>query len=185
MSIIQEALHRAEMDVKAPEAHSDGAQAKKTPPAPPSPRPEVKKIKKKIALNKTILTSLVLVALMAFALFSLKQPLSLSKKSRNKVPDPEATQDVTYRPIIKTDANIFADIGSQSQAAPAASLKDITDHPGLTLNGIMYIEEGPRAIINNSIVDVGDLVSGAKVTKINPKNVVLEYNDVEITLNLK
>lgn len=58
-------------------------------------------------------------------------------------------------------------------------------HPNFTLNGIMYIEGSPRAIINNAMVETGDVVDQAKVLLIDKKSVVLQYNDAEITLNLK
>lgn len=184
MSIIQEALHKAQVDVKAPEARQDGSQVKNTYEVKTALKPAVKKIKGKTTPVMKILTSLLLIVLAAFAVFSAKQFLSSGKKSQDKISD-SPTQEVTYRPIVKTDAKISDDIGPQGQTVAAASLKDIAGHPSLMLNGIMYLEERPRAIINNSIVEAGDSVGGATVTKINPKNVVLEYNDVEITLNLK
>lgn len=58
-------------------------------------------------------------------------------------------------------------------------------NPSLILNGIMYLEEGPRAIINNSIVSEGDIVSGARVKNISKKSVTLESRDAEIKLILK
>jgi hypothetical protein len=60
-----------------------------------------------------------------------------------------------------------------------------SEPPDLILNGIMYLETGPRALINNAIVGAGDTVNGATVTAINKKSVILTYNNVEITLNLK
>lgn len=57
--------------------------------------------------------------------------------------------------------------------------------PELVLNGIMYLEDGPRALINNSIVEKGDTIGGAKVISINKKSVILESENNEITLNLK
>jgi type II secretory pathway component PulC len=54
--------------------------------------------------------------------------------------------------------------------------------PDLILNGIMYIREKPRAIINGNVVEVGESVGGAKVNAINEDRVLLNYNGVEITL---
>ena len=184
MSVIQEALHRVQSEAKASEVCPETPQIKKMPEATLGPKPIAKKNKKKIALDKTALTILSLVVITAFSLFFLIQIFALIKKNQEKTRS-SAVQDVTYRPIIKTGEKVFSAKRVKSLDTPASNLKDITGHPGLTLNGIMYIEEGPKAIINNSIVETGDLVSGAKVIKINPKNVVLEHNEVEITLNLK
>lgn len=60
-----------------------------------------------------------------------------------------------------------------------------SQHADLTLNGIMYVREKPRAIINGNVVEVGESVGGAKVTAINEGSVLLNYNDREITLKLK
>ncbi len=57
--------------------------------------------------------------------------------------------------------------------------------PTLVLNGIMYSNENPQAIINNGIVEEGDVVSGATVVKIDNKKALLLYNDEEIVLTLK
>ena len=56
--------------------------------------------------------------------------------------------------------------------------------PNLALNGIMYLAERPQAIINDSVVMVGDTVGGAKVTRINDSSVLLNYSGLEITLTL-
>lgn len=58
-------------------------------------------------------------------------------------------------------------------------------YPEFELNGIMYLEGGPRAIINDSMVEIGDVVNGAKVIKIEKRGVALQYNDTEIALKLK
>lgn len=84
-------------------------------------------------------------------------------------------QEAIYKTIEQSPAAAAGQAASVVRSAP----------PDLLLNGIMYLEAGPRAIINNAIVGVGDMVSGATVTAINKKSVILAYNNVEITLNLK
>lgn len=78
--------------------------------------------------------------------------------------------------------------------APIGLIKDVASIPfggrpekyrGLELNGVMYLDEGPRAIINNAIVGEGDQVDGALVKKINRKNVVLSSGGSDFTLDLK
>jgi hypothetical protein len=54
-----------------------------------------------------------------------------------------------------------------------------------TLSGIMDLEDGPRATINNATLSEGDNVGGAKVVKINNDSVVLKKRDAEIVLHLK
>lgn len=57
--------------------------------------------------------------------------------------------------------------------------------PSFNLSGIMFLEDGPRAVINNSMVEVGDTIGGGLVTKIDKKRVVLSCNDTEIIVYLK
>jgi len=57
--------------------------------------------------------------------------------------------------------------------------------PKFDLNGIMYLESGPKAIINDVVVEEGDVISGALVAKINSQNVLLKFSDSEIMLKLK
>ena len=52
------------------------------------------------------------------------------------------------------------------------------------LNGIMYIEDGPQAIINGYIVKQGDFVNGAKVADIQRDNVSLDMDGNKINLKL-
>jgi hypothetical protein len=57
--------------------------------------------------------------------------------------------------------------------------------PDLELNGIMYLQDRPRAIINGNMVEAGESVSGARINTITRDSVLLNYNDLEITLKLK
>jgi len=64
-----------------------------------------------------------------------------------------------------------------SKARPSA--------PNFALNGIMYLESGPRAIINNTVVEAGDSIRGAKVVNIGKTSVTLLFEDSEIKLTLR
>ena len=96
-----------------------------------------------------------------------------------------STHRVSYRPLVKTDV-VLSDvsISNTRQAIPEGILPPVSS-PDLVLNGIMSLSDGPRAIINNSIVGVGDSISRAKIIKINSQSVIMEYRDAEITLSLK
>jgi len=56
--------------------------------------------------------------------------------------------------------------------------------PEFELTGILYNADAPKAIINDTIVGVGDSVKHAKVTEIKTKSVKLQLKDREIILNL-
>lgn len=91
-----------------------------------------------------------------------------------------AHQETDYKPLNIKSATDETNTPPLDFAARARQLP-----PNLVLNGIMYLAERPQAIINNSVVGVGDTVSGAKVLSIDKASVLLSFNDMAITLTLK
>ncbi|MDD5436960.1 MAG: hypothetical protein PHX20_05395 [Candidatus Omnitrophica bacterium] len=71
--------------------------------------------------------------------------------------------------------------------APLAIPEKVSTAPRkeFRLAGIMHLEDGPVAIINNSRVAEGDYVNDAVVASITDNTVVLKRRDSEITLHLK
>jgi type II secretory pathway component PulC len=124
--------------------------------------------------------SLILAAAIFFIILSVSNSRNAGKALTAKTA--VSTQEVQYKPIPR--------IETKSKETAVSEVRTVVKAPGaqypeLVLNGIMYLEIGPCAIINDAIVEEGDIVKGARVTKINKKSVVLEYNNVEITLSLK
>jgi len=102
--------------------------------------------------------------------------------------------DVSYKLAIENAAmtgSSDAGFGIQTQvlASPIKSAISsgaaFVNAPDLELNGIMYLEERPRAIINGNMVEVGESVNGARINAITNSSVLLNYNDLDITLKLK
>jgi len=98
------------------------------------------------------------------------------------------------------DANSFAGIMSsvlKKTKKPAAKSPEITkdkapaatpakgQKPQFTLNGIIYDVNAPTALINGTLVKVGDTIEGAKVKKITKVDVELEYQESVIVLNIR
>ncbi len=184
MSIIQEALKKAQGAIgigasKAAPCQTKAVEAGQAPHKAPAPA-KAKPLPKSIILVSTAL----LIAAIALVSLSLG-PLVATRPGRDagaQAPTPPA-QEVRYRALPKAELDQSAGVEAQATARQAAELASTA--PKLVLNGIMYLEEGPRAIVNNAMVEVGEYASGAKVVRIDRKSVVLVYNDVEITLNLK
>jgi hypothetical protein len=86
-----------------------------------------------------------------------------------------------------TRMNIIPKSRSYSETRQIVDMKDgeIKKTPDFVLNGIMELSDGPRAVINNLIVGLGDTVEGATVSSISKKNVVLKQNESEINLDLR
>lgn len=186
MSIIQEALKKVQDYSRGkgaiqPEAQSvglDGSVPEGTGPI---------QVKSQFFVKNRRVIILGSIALALVMILSAKQLilgiLSVNSQNAGKAEAGQVTfpsQEVVYRPIAGNDTKPEAQAPILQK-----SIELKPQYPDLTLNGIMFLEAGPRAIINNSIVGVGDTVSGATVTKINRRSVALEYSGVEITLSLK
>lgn len=59
-----------------------------------------------------------------------------------------------------------------------------TEYPDLTISGIVYGSGKPFAIIEDRIVEVGDVIQGAKLTRIYPHMVEFQYGTDKFTLRV-
>jgi len=190
MSIIQEALKKAQEwsaeDNAGVETREPGSNdvfvgdivADKLSVPPQVVRLQSRKRRKGIPAATVIAGAITAALIVAIAALALSSRNAGSKAGLKEDESAVSHQDVTYKRIAPDKA-----------AAPGANVPakapDATSAPKLILNGIMYIDENPRAIINNAIVREGGTVSGAKVIKINERSVILKNGFVEITLTLK
>lgn len=182
MSIIQDALKKAQADVTPPIPAAKTAQVIK--PADPV-RAVVEPVVQKTGISRRIpMIALSLVIIMLAILAAAGRFLHFTGGGSNRASE-APVQGISYKPLVTDEVKNSNQAADRGQPSISAGILNLSDRPDLVLNGIMYLEEGPRAIINNFIVEPGDLVNGAKVTKINPKNVILEYGNVEIILNLQ
>lgn len=55
---------------------------------------------------------------------------------------------------------------------------------GVRLEGIIWDEKNPMAIINDKVAGIGDTVSGAKVVEIRQNEVVFDVNGQRISVKL-
>ena len=180
MSIIQEALKKVQRYAKDDRSRTPRQQeyeperARPLDEAPSEKSADsfsIKKIDPKIAITLAVITLIIAAIITGRSLHKNGQAVKMA------VTAPAApAQEAAYKP-----------------EKPAETAAEITPKlvetkpqlPELILNGIMYVAGIPRAIINNSMVEVGDDVSGAAIIKINRKNVILRFNGIDITLNLK
>jgi hypothetical protein len=194
MSIIQEALKKAEKHIKNPK------QAGVAPAAPVSsvssadqsfvkaPRPAAGQDPKAVAI-----LLIILVVTAVFAASQLAPKKNISEK-------PSVADEAVTKPAAVSSKGeglpVLPSVIFQQPPGNAATLRP-ADQPSaraeekkpaaseFVLNGIMYLEGSPRAIINDSMVEAGDTVDGARVVKIDKRNVLLEYNGAQLSLDLK
>lgn len=108
------------------------------------------------------------VLLVLLALVMMKSPKVPLEMSLKDMPAAEAI----YKPI-------------SVAAAKPDNVKNTKSPPGLILSGIMQLVDGPRAIINDVMVGTGDIISGARVIKIDKDRVTLKDKDREMVLGME
>jgi len=189
MSIIQEALKRAQYNYagkkSSPPAHEEPIQK----PAVPAPAelPDTRLITKKIGVIVYVVVLLALVTSFGIRTLFLKI-VTIDKEKRSKdltVAVQKSPPDNAVPPSVPV---VAVERATEKPLAPASS-GQVNQSPNLVLNGIMYVQEKLKAIINGTVVREGDVISGATVTSITEKNVLLKYNNndnqVEVSLKLK
>jgi len=183
MSIIQEALKKAQQKVTsgtppAREPKNENIVNTIYPSQPSYDYSPPLPVAKDAPINR--IAAFLIVAVLLVGVVVIYMIMQTHATKANPAVD-ASRQVVTYKPKQEP--------APQKAAAPApipSLIRSISaSQPNLILNGIMYLTDNPKAIINNCIVGEGETVDGATVVTINRNNVVLNFNDTEITLKLK
>lgn len=180
MSLINDALRRANQGKKEPEK-SDGA------PMQPVHAPTRDRAS---FLGPILLTLIVLVLMMAAFLFwkgmQTKKELAAADKKLIAPPrvaptvpaEPkplvQAAPAIPAPPIIATNGSTNSIVTNLTVATNPAPPPVDPGPPPLKLQGIFYRPSNPTAMINGKTVGIGELVSGARVLKIDRQEVTLE-----------
>ncbi|MDD5428844.1 MAG: hypothetical protein PHI58_06410 [Candidatus Omnitrophica bacterium] len=164
MSIIQEALVKAQNKKKNIVPETVAAAKIEAAPEKPQAAQETK------AGLRTPARSVFYAALFLAALAFFASKYFLNEPVKSAAPSPEPQINKT----IFENTKVFE-----------FSRNALTVPDEFTLSGIVNLEDGPRAIINNSILAEGDRISDAVVVKISDDSAVLKRGDSEITLHLK
>lgn len=186
MSIIQEALKKAQDPDSKPKAAPNVFIAEKTVSWPNSPAGAKDGVPSKKPFNFSFIIFAVLISVAVVLIF--KDFFFRSASNTKNIPvaaNAVSHQEILYKPIAQEkQPEPKVEEPAIVEAKPISYLAAKPDIPELFLNGIMYLPNRPQAIINSSVVEQGDVISGAKVVIINKNSVVLNFNDQEITLVL-
>ncbi|MFH0764274.1 MAG: hypothetical protein V1927_04670 [Candidatus Omnitrophota bacterium] len=96
-----------------------------------------------------------------------------------------AVTEAIYKPISTIDMGTDDFPVAETYTGASRSKPAKGKFPDFVLNGVMELVDGPRAIVNNVIVATGDIISGAKVIKIDKDKVVLQKKDSVVTLGME
>lgn len=101
---------------------------------------------------------------------------------------PSAKNQIVNAGVLPTNGYPFVVRGRSSEPLSLENLHNriasFSNSSNLVLNGIMYLEGGPRAIINNSVVSEGDNIGRASVLKIDRKSVTLKIGKEKLSLKI-
>lgn len=186
MSIIQEALKKVQVRIEdgvktAPVRKEDVVIQSAVKENIPLSR-QKERIQPFFAKDILKISAIALSALVAVAALWLAASAVKMLKAR-LTPEPSVKAEGLHQQVIYKPLPSVTELDAKA-AKPVEELKVIPP-PQLTLNGIMYVENRPRAIINGIIVEEGDMVNDAEVRKINRANVILNFRNTEITINLQ
>jgi hypothetical protein len=190
MSIINEALKKAE---------EESQRRKEKSKEFVSTQPEPQELKKEASLKRSLIAKFFLLGILcitaiAISLTSIKKKTTYPPVSADKPPQITKTGEQALS-VKGEDLPAPADADSSpSPPVPAhprppegqgrrgkvrkASL------PFLSLEGIVWDEKKPLALINNKILSEGDVVREAKIVKISKKEVKLIFQGREFTLRV-
>lgn len=184
MSIIQEALKKADQHIKDHGKAVQPAEPTRSQAVAPAPSeqtsqssPAARRDPKAVVILLVVLIATALLA--ASHLFPRKNIPAKSSDGglASKSEELPALPSAIFQQPKSSAAAGASPAQEQEEKKPAP--------PEFVLNGIMYLEGNPRAIINDVMVEAGDIVGGARVVKIEKKSVLLQHNGAEISLDLK
>ena len=180
MSIINEALRKAQEDRKQqqqderrpgfePSLRADAARGKERDFSEKSAAP-VRAGNKYLFFVITVIVIAVVVFMKWFPPFSIRDitipEISIYKKAVIGAPQAQRAADLP-------------------SVSPVPSILKTTAFPSLSLNGIVYDEEKPYAIVNDRILVKGDTIEGATLIKISRDGIKLSFNGEEFEVNSK
>jgi thioredoxin-related protein len=76
-------------------------------------------------------------------------------------------------------------LAKYSPRVEKAKKKEKDQKSPFELSGIFYSSQAPKAVVNNTMVGVGDIIGGAEVIKISETEVTLSYRGKEIKLRIE
>jgi len=168
MSIINEALKKVqEIRKESPAKDTVGPAGKVETKLPMPAMPADKKAVIKV-------TGIIIASIAAVILLKNSNMLS-PKKTVPRVPPPQTAQE---KPAPATPGAWNFNV-----APPGASQEDAL--PTLVLNGIVYDDQRPYAIVNNKVLLKGEEIEGAALVEISKDRVKFLFKGREIELNAR
>jgi hypothetical protein len=166
MSIIQEALRKAELEKKVSQAGPSTPPGAGAPAAQEHHHAHADTPQRK--QQSLMLPALVSVLFVLIIIYGLKSSIQYSAAHANRIAARNAASQAVPLNVPKINPITFG------------AMRAV----GLTLSGIMYVGGRPQAIINGNILEEGDKINGATILAIERDCVLLQMNEESVKLEI-
>ena len=104
----------------------------------------------------------------------------------DELPMPKTIEEISYKKTEKDPLrNIFAQFLKRLRKAVPEKEIEKLPIPDLNIEGLIWNSDMPQAIINGSVVKIGDYIEGVKVVEIDKKGITIEYEGQKVPISKK
>ena len=117
-----------------------------------------------------------------------KKELTISQEDPliDKLPRPKTIEEISYKKTEKDPLkNIFAQFLEKLRRRVSEKEIEKLPIPDLNIEGLIWNSDMPQAIINGSVIKIGDYIEGVKVIEIDKKGITIEYEGQKVLISKK
>ena len=104
----------------------------------------------------------------------------------DKLPKPKTIEEISYKKTEKDPLkNIFAQFLERLRRRVPEEEIEKLPIPDLNIEGLIWNSDMPQAIVNGSVVKIGDDIEGIKIVEINKKGITIEYEGQKVLISKK
>ena len=104
----------------------------------------------------------------------------------DKLPMPKTIKEISYKKTEKDPLrNIFAQFLKRLRKAVPEKEIEKLPIPDLNIEGLIWNSDMPQAIINGSVIKIGDYIEGVRVVEIDKKGITIEYEGQKVLISKK
>ena len=104
----------------------------------------------------------------------------------DKLPKPKTIEEISYKKTEKDPLkNIFAQfLEKLRRRVPEKEIEKLPI-PDLNIEGLIWNSDMPQAIVNGSVVKIGDHIEGVRIVEIDKKGITIDYEGQKVLISKK
>jgi len=104
----------------------------------------------------------------------------------DELPMPKTIEEISYKKTEKDPLkNIFAQFLERLRRRVPEKEIEKFSIPDLNIEGLIWNSDMPQAIINGSVVKIGDYIEGVKIVGIDKKGITIDYEGQKVLISKK